>query len=167
MAPSETPREDQTPQEGAMVQGPQPLMNPNLDDLPPAVREFGPVANVWWSQRANDEHRLQQMRPSDLPSLQSGDSGSRPGERGDQHSRDQEERGLMSGSVSSPGHGFMASENRVTTDAARVSGEMGSLGHREPEYFNLATDDSAAGSSERFQDIDEAQPCAGLWFGNW
>ena len=162
MALSETPREDQTPQEGAMVQGPQPLMNPNLDDLPPAEREFGPVANVWWSQRANDEHWLRQMRPSDLPSLQSGDSGPMPGERGD-HSGDQENRGLMSGSVSSPGHGFTALENRVTADAARVSGEMGSLGHREPEYFNLATDDSAAGSSERFQDIDDAQPCAGVY----
>ena len=152
---------DRAAQEEAMVQGPQPLMNPNLDDLPSPEREYGPVANIWWSQRANEEHRLQQMRPSDLPSLQSGESGSRSGEQAEQQSGDRDERGLMSGSVSSQRHGFVAPVRSVEASTARLLGEIGSFGRHEPEYFNLATDDSAAGSSERFQDIDEIHPSIG------
>ena len=52
--------------------------NPNEQDLPDQRnlgRELGgqdSVANVWWSDRANDELRLRQMRPADLPRMESG-----------------------------------------------------------------------------------------------
>ena len=52
--------------------------NPNENDVPePLVpdRQLGTtdsVTNVWWSERANNEARLQQMRPADLPRQASG-----------------------------------------------------------------------------------------------
>ena len=49
------------------------LQNPNLMDLPapmPSQERRAPsVGNVFWSERANEEHLLRQMRPSHLPDL--------------------------------------------------------------------------------------------------
>ena len=49
------------------------VANPNEDDVPDPgdsrhrPESAGSVANIWWSDRANDEARLQRMRPADLP----------------------------------------------------------------------------------------------------
>ena len=51
------------------------LENPNIGDRPQVATSRIPregVGNVFWSERANDEARLQQMRPLDLPRQTSG-----------------------------------------------------------------------------------------------
>ena len=54
------------------------MANPNEQDVPEPGGSSrrqglaGSVANIWWSDRANEEVMLQRMRPADLPHQESG-----------------------------------------------------------------------------------------------
>ena len=94
----------------------QEISNPNLEDLPPEPRGSGVTraqeGNVFWSERANTEHVLRQMRPEHLPPLDASVSiqGS--------------ERGRASHSLSDPPFG---AEEWLQT--AREMDRQTSIGH--------------------------------------
>ena len=146
-------------------------LNPDLDDLPgPAAGQDNAspevVANVWWSDWANDELRLQQMRPTTLlegfgqssphRTLQSGGVVAAQGQTRTE-GLDQLNEGLASSRNSSSGV-------EVTAAATELIRQT-SIGHyqldlaeqfvrgstearrQEPEYFFLATPRSTPESS--------------------
>ena len=67
------------------------MENPNLQDqqIGPSRFSTGVVGNVFWSQRANDELTLRNMRPLDLPRLQSGSETGTSGFRGQEIGQDE------------------------------------------------------------------------------
>ena len=76
---------------GDISAGRNPVENPNLQDqqIGPSRFSTGVVGNVFWSQRANDELTLRNMRPLDLPRLQSGSETGTSGFRGQEMGQDE------------------------------------------------------------------------------
>ena len=135
----------------------QEISNPNLEDLPPEPRGSGVTrvqeGNVFWSERANTEHVLRQMRPEHLPPLDASVSiqGS--------------ERGRASHSLSDPPFGAeewlqTAREmDRQTSighlpepQAIQFLRDSAGIGQREPEYFFMAAADTPEERSLHRQD---------------
>ena len=135
----------------------QEIPNPNLEDLPPEPRGSGVTrvqeGNVFWSERANTEHVLRQMRPEHLPPLDASVSiqGS--------------ERGRASHSLSDPPFGAeewlqTAREmDRQTSighlpepQAIQFLRDSAGIGQREPEYFFMAAADTPEERSLHRQD---------------
>ena len=158
-------------------------INPNQQDLPeqPAerleVREDS-VPNVWWSDWANNELRLQQLRPRDL----SGSLQQSP------HHETLESGGVSAaGGLEIPesqglhGESMASSQDDMTrSNIATAAAEMirqTSVGHyqldlaedfllghagmhqQEPEYFNIGSQQSTPEGNGRLQGHDETGDC--------
>ena len=120
-------------------------LNPNLMDLPEARtnpgRSLAGVGNVFWSERANEEHMLRQMRPDHLHEPEDG-QGLRELGRGQGSERTAEEN---TGSMGTEALFMTAREmDRQTSvsryqafDALQFLSEMPVLAATEPEYFNM------------------------------
>ena len=129
------------------------LLNPNLSDVPEqpsgSGRELASVGNVFWSDRANSEHLLRQMRPDHLP-------------QPEQERETWEMRlGMFSERTADEHSGSMGTEALFTT--AREMDRQTSVGRfqpldallflvetergvrTEPEYYNLAEGEGEAG----------------------
>ena len=136
--------------------------NPNRDDLPePAARREAPRGtepNVWWSEWANDELRLQQMRPANLPGgiLQSPRHGTGTSDGVGAAGGTMRAEGfsqLSNSLASSREESYEAEITAAATEMARQTSishyqldlaEMFLRGdaearRQEPEYFNIGT----------------------------
>ena len=130
------------------------LQNPNLSDLPEQAASSGTgstgVANVFWSEWANDEHRLRQMRPDHLPPASEGhvDAFGRSSEQTTDENP---------GSYGTDVLFWTAREMDRQTSIARFQplealqflNETMDSGSREPEYFNMAAGDDVSSEANR------------------
>ena len=129
--------------------GPSELGNPNLDDVPTPADVSVPVANVWWSDRANAELHLQRLRPDEVL-----DAAVAPGRAGEQRSVQNEvhiDQASEAGSVRSLGHGqSRALEQRFTA--------LEQMDRPGAEFYDLTAADSGSGSAELYLDPQKVRP---------
>ena len=132
--------------------GPSELGNPNLDDVPTPADVSVPVANVWWSDRANAELHLQRLRPDEVL-----DAAVAPGRAGEQRSVQNEvhiDQASEAGSVRSLGHGqSRALEQRFTA--------LEQMDRPGAEFYDLTAADSGSGSAELYLDPEEGSSFRG------
>ena len=118
---------------------------PNLEDLP--ERASGPegemvnAGNVFWSEWANDEHRLRQMRPTHLPPP-SGGSG---GQTADEHPESVGTDAMFSAALEMDRQTSVGRYRPL--DALTFLAEAGNMVRSGPEYYHMAAgeDDHAGG----------------------
>ena len=138
---------DEEPQ-SSREQASEALENPNLQDLPQNESEgTGNAvdgANPFWSERAQDEYHLRQMRPTTLPPLEEADPWEALGTQG------QSSVGSDNLMLTAREMDRQTSIGRFSTrDAVQFLQETGQalFNVGEPDYFNMAAGDLLSSGS--------------------